>query len=202
MGRNGGAMDKHDSLSNKDKSVLLRIARWAICEAVRKEGITPIELKNLSPLLQQDGASFVTLTKQGGLRGCIGSLEAYQPLAMDVQEHAIAAALHDFRFPQVSPDELNEIDIEISRLTSPVEISYATPQHLVEKLRPGVDGVILQDGAHMATFLPQVWEKLPEPEEFLAHLCQKMGARPDLWRRHLLKVSTYQVEEFEESRDR
>ena len=192
-------MNGHDSLTNEDKSILLRIARWAISEAVRKEGITPVVLTNLNPLLQQDGASFVTLTKQGELRGCIGSLEAYQPLALDVQEHAIAAALHDFRFPQVSPDELNNIKIEISRLTSPVEIRYKTPKHLLKVLRPGVDGVILQDGARMATFLPQVWEKLPEPEEFLAHLCQKMGAKPDLWQKRLLKVSTYQVEEFEEA---
>ncbi len=193
-------MKIRQALTKEDKSILLRIARWAISEAVRNAKITPIILENLSPILQQDGASFVTLTKHGELRGCIGSLQAYQPLALDVQEHAIASALHDYRFPKVIPSELQEIAIEISRLTPPIEIEYEQPQELLELLRPGVDGVILQDGSKQATFLPQVWEKLPEPEEFLAHLCLKMGAKADLWQRRLIKVSTYQVEEFSEQK--
>jgi AmmeMemoRadiSam system protein A len=193
-------MTTRQTLTKDEKSILLRIARWSISEAVRKAKITPLILKNLSLNLQQDGASFVTLTKHGELRGCIGSLQAYQALALDVQEHAIASALHDYRFPKVIPAELQDITIEISRLTPPIERQYEQPRELLELLQPGVDGVILQDGAKQATFLPQVWEKLPEPEDFLAHLCQKMGAKSDLWQRRLIKVSTYQVEEFSEQK--
>ena len=135
---------------------------------------------------------------RGDLRGCIGALEAYQPLAEDVREHAVAAALNDYRFPPVQVAELNGISLEVSRLTAPVPLEYTSPEDLVAKLRPGVDGVILRDGGRRATFLPQVWEKLPDAENFLANLCHKMGASPDLWRRKHLEVLTYQVEEFHE----
>jgi len=119
-------------------------------------------------------------------------------LAEDVREHAIAAALSDYRFPSVQVSELKGIHIEVSRLTAPVALEYAGPEDLVARLRPGVDGVILRDGNRRATFLPQVWEQLPDVEEFLAHLCNKMGASPDLWRRKHLDVQIYQVEEFHE----
>jgi len=115
-----------------------------------------------------------------------------------VREHAIAAALQDYRFPPVQPEELGSIEIEVSRLTRPQPLPYDGPADLIAKLRPGVDGVILQDGFRRATFLPQVWEKIPAPEQFLSELCLKMGAPADLWRRKPLEVSTYQVEEFHE----
>jgi AmmeMemoRadiSam system protein A len=110
----------------------------------------------------------------------------------------MAAALQDYRFPPVQPDELPEIQIEISRLTLPQTLEYEAPQDLPKRLRPGFDGVTLREGMHRATFLPQVWEKLPDPEVFLSHLCQKMGASPDLWRYRKLQVQVYQVEEFHE----
>jgi AmmeMemoRadiSam system protein A len=135
----------------------------------------------------------------GQLRGCIGALEPYQPLAEDVREHAVAAALEDPRFPPVSERELNGIEIEISRLTRPISLEYKDANDLLSKLRPGVDGVILRDAFRRATFLPQVWEKISDPAEFLDNLCYKMGASPDLWRRKHLDVLTYQVEEFRES---
>ena len=194
-----GAFLMPGNLTTEEKKSLLRVARRAISEAVRQEVITPLHLDNLSPTLQKNGASFVTLTINGELRGCIGALEAYQPLALDVQEHAIAAALHDHRFPRVTPYELGSINIEISWLSEAVDLVYGKPLDLPILLHPGIDGVILQDGFRKATFLPQVWQQLPDPVEFLGHLCNKMGAESDLWQRRLLKVKTYQVEEFSEA---
>jgi AmmeMemoRadiSam system protein A len=187
-----------DCLSEAEKGVLLSLARQALEYAVHGQKLPPLDLKELSPRLQVEGASFVTLTKSGELRGCIGALEPYQPLAQDVREHAIAAALEDYRFPPVQPAELPDITIEVSRLTQPQPLDYASPEDLLAKLRPGMDGVVLRDGRHRATFLPQVWEKVPDPSEFLDHLCYKMGEQPDVWRKRSLEVLIYQVEEFHE----
>jgi AmmeMemoRadiSam system protein A len=186
------------TLSLSDKTYLLSLARNAIGRAVNRQTLPKIDLEGLSDILKADGASFVTLTKSKQLRGCIGALEAYQPLAMDVREHAVAAALEDYRFSPVSANELASISIEISRLTHPQPLEYKDAMTLLQVLRPGIDGVILADGLRRATFLPQVWEQLPNPEDFLAHLCQKMGAKPDAWLKKHLNVSTYQVEEFHE----
>lgn len=185
-----------DSLTDGEKQTLLRIARESLENAVRGKSLPPVEKESLTPALRENGASFVTLTLQGELRGCIGALEAYQPLAQDVREHAVAAALEDPRFPSVSESELSRIHIEVSRLTSPKELEYVDADDLLVKLRPHVDGVILKHGQRKATFLPQVWEKIPDPREFLAQLCYKMGARPNLWREAKLQVYVYQVEEF------
>lgn len=187
-----------DPLTPEEKQTLLRLARQALELGVRGEKLPPLDWDSLSPTLRADGASFVTLTARGDLRGCIGALEAYQPLAADVREHAIAAALEDYRFRPVQVAELGGISIEVSRLTAPVPLEYSNPEDLIKKLRPGVDGVVLRDAGRRATFLPQVWEKLPDAEDFLANLCHKMGASPDLWRRKHLEVLTYQVEEFHE----
>jgi AmmeMemoRadiSam system protein A len=187
-----------EQLTEDEKGILLRLARTSLERAVRGEGAPPLDLTTLSPVLQSEGAAFVTLTVHGQLRGCIGSLEPYQPLAEDVCEHAVAAALQDPRFPPVRPAELSRIHIEVSRLTHPQPLPYTNAADLLNKLRPGVDGVILRDGFRRATFLPQVWEQLPEKETFLSHLCQKMGAPSDLWRKKHLEVELYQVEEFHE----
>lgn len=148
--------------------------------------------------LRHEGVSFVTLTSHGQLRGCIGALEAYQPLFLDVQEHAAAAATQDYRFPPVTVQEAAQLVIEISCLTPPQRLEYADEQDLIRKLRPGVDGVLIRDGVRRATYLPQVWEKVPDPEDFLTHLCSKMGAVGYFWRSNKLKIFTYQVEEFKE----
>lgn len=187
-----------NNLTIEEKKALLQLARQALEQSVRGEMHKPVEATALPPRLREPGASFVTLTTAGALRGCIGALEPYQTLAEDVCEHAIAAALHDYRFPPVQPEELPFIIIEISRLTLPIPLDYATPDDLLSKLRPGVDGVILQDGMRRATFLPQVWEKVPGPADFLDNLCYKMGASPGLWRQKHLEVLIYQVEEFHE----
>jgi len=136
----------NESLSPQERAVLLKIARQAMESAVRGERLPAIVLDELSPRLRQPGASFVTLTRRGQLRGCIGALEPQQPLALDVRDHAIAAALQDYRFPPVQPSELEDIRIEVSVLTLPQDLEYETPQDLLRALRPGVDGVILMDG--------------------------------------------------------
>ena len=188
----------NEKLTLDEQQTLLRMAREAMEHGVRGEKLPKLEQKELSHHLREQGASFVTLTIHDQLRGCIGAIEAYQPLADDVREHAVAAALEDPRFPPVREDELNRIQIEVSRLTRPVQIEYKNAEDLLSRIRPHVDGVILRDGYRRATFLPQVWEKIPDAIEFMNNLCYKMGVREDHWRHKHLNVFTYQVEEFHE----
>jgi AmmeMemoRadiSam system protein A len=188
-----------EKLTHEEQKILLRLAREALERAVRGEVLPPLDLSSLPLPLREEGSSFVTITSQGRLRGCIGSLEAYRPLAEDVRLHAAAAALKDPRFPPVREEELSGLQIEVSRLTRPVPLEYRDANDLLSRLRPHQDGVILRDSSdRRATFLPQVWEKIPEPAEFLDNLCYKMGAEPDAWRRKHFEVLTYQVEEFHE----
>jgi uncharacterized protein len=187
-----------DKLTMEEQKTLLRLAREALQRGVKGEKLPALDESVLTPRLREPDATFVTLIVGGQLRGCIGALEPYQPLAQDVREHAVAAALEDPRFPPVHERELSDIEIEVSRLTRPVPLDYKDPIDLLSKLRPHVDGVILRDTFRRATFLPQVWEKIPDPVEFLNNLCYKMGASEDLWRKKHLDVLTYQVEEFRE----
>jgi uncharacterized protein len=186
-------------LTASEKVYLLRLARETVSRAVNQLPLPRINDEDLTTTLREMGASFVTLTINGELRGCIGSLEPHQSLVRDVQAHAVDAALQDYRFPPLSVGELPLIKIEISRLTPANRISYDDPTQLPDLLTPGVDGVILADGNRRATFLPQVWEQLPEKAAFLNHLCSKMGSPSDIWKRKVLEVSLYQVEEFEEA---
>lgn len=187
-----------EELTAEEKQTLLQLAREALESAVRGKRFPAPDQTKLTPLLRAEGAAFVTLTVHGQLRGCIGALQPYQALAEDVCEHAAAAALQDYRFPPVKPDELSHIRIEVSHLTLPQPLAYTDANDLLTKLRPGIDGVILRDGSRRATFLPQVWEQLPDKAEFLSHLCAKMGAASNLWRQKHLEVQIYQVEEFHE----
>jgi AmmeMemoRadiSam system protein A len=186
------------NLNDNDRTFLLNLARESIESYINDKSLPKIDKSKLSPILMEEGASFVTLTSKGYLRGCIGALEPYQSLAEDVQEHAVAAAFQDYRFPPVTVAEVEDISIEISYLTRPKILNYSDPVDLLEFLRPNIDGVVIRDGMRRATFLPQVWEKIPNPEEFLEQLCMKMGSSPDLWRRKKLDILTYQVEEFHE----
>jgi AmmeMemoRadiSam system protein A len=187
-----------EKLTHEEQQTLLRMAREALECGIRGAKLPELETSKLSPHLREDGASFVTLTIRGELRGCIGALEAYQPLACDVREHAIAAALEDPRFPPVAEDELSRIQIEVSRLTRPSPLEYKDADDLLSKLRPHVDGVVLRDGYRRATFLPQVWEKIPKRAEFMNYLCRKMGSSENAWRVRHMDVLVYQVEEFHE----
>lgn len=188
------------SLTTIEKSTLLRVARNAIENQIHRKPLERFDIDGLTPNLSSLGASFVTLNTipDNHLRGCIGTLEAYQSLILDVQEHAIAAAFDDYRFSPVRVSELPLIRIEVSRLTKPILLIYDGTEDLLRKLRPGIDGVILKNGFQHATFLPQVWEKIESKESFLRQLCLKMGADGDLWKRKQLQVFTYQVEEFHE----
>jgi uncharacterized protein len=185
-------------LTPEEKQTLLKLARNSLEQGVRGLPLPGIDLAALPPALRAEGASFVTLTIHGDLRGCIGALEPYQALAEDVREHAVAAALEDYRFARVQENELAKIQIEVSRLTIPQQLDYKDAVDLLANLRPGVDGVILRDGIRRATFLPQVWEKIPDAAAFLANLCYKMGAAPNTWKHKHLEVLIYQVEEFHE----
>lgn len=188
-----------DALSPEEQRILLQIARRSIEDVVAGRS-TPPDLETLPPRLREDGVTFVTLTMpDGALRGCIGGLEATQPLAMDVYEHAAAAAREDYRFEPVHASEIPLLHIEISRLTPPVRLDYDRPEDLPKLLHPYVDGVVLRDGMARATFLPQVWDKISDPAEFLSHLCRKMGAPADLWRRKKMRLEIYHVEEFHEA---
>jgi AmmeMemoRadiSam system protein A len=185
-------------LSDEDRKILLDLARRSVEAASIGKRLPEIDFRSYSQTLQETGASFVTLTNRGSLRGCIGTLEAYQPLVRDVIERAAAAAVEDFRFNPVRPEEVSSIVIEISVLSKPEVLKYSGPDELLDRLKPGIDGVILKDGRMRATFLPQVWEQLPEKAEFLSHLCTKMGASEGLWKIKNLEVFTYQVLEFHE----
>jgi AmmeMemoRadiSam system protein A len=187
-----------EQLTAGEKHTLLRIGREAMELGVRGKMLHPLDDGSITSRLWEYGASFVTLTIESELRGCIGALEAYQPLVEDVREHAVAAALKDPRFQPVNEGELNRIKLEVSRLTAPSPLEYSSNEDLITKLRPHVDGVILKDDHRRATFLPQVWEKIPNAADFLDHLCAKMGAKPNLWRNKKIQVFVYQVEEFHE----
>ena len=187
-----------NQLTPEDRTYLLSLARKTIEHAVNRRQLPSWKESEISADLKEKGATFVTLTMDGELRGCIGTLEAHQSLIEDVREHAYQSALEDYRFPPVTAGEISRLHIEISRLTAPEPLPYSKAEDLPGLLHPGEDGVVLKDGFRRATFLPQVWEQLPDVGEFLSHLCVKMGASADLWRRKVLEVSIYHVEEFEE----
>jgi len=188
-----------EALTPAERQLLLQLARQSIEQAVTGNDCSPPDLNLLPPALCEPGVCFVTLTLPGNeLRGCIGGLEATLPLAIDVWEHAAAAALDDYRFMPVRPEELSLLHIEISRLTRPIPLAYEQPEELPNLLNPNLDGVVLRDGHRRATFLPQVWEKIPDPCVFLSHLCQKMGVSSDVWKQRKLQVEIYHVEEFHE----
>lgn len=185
-------------LSEADKAFLLTLARQTIEDHLKGVKAPKLDFDRLSNQLTSKGASFVTLTYRGYLRGCVGSLEPVQPLVEDVREHALDAAFQDYRFPPVQLKEMDGIAIEISYLTKPEALEYSDLNELLKKIRPNIDGVVIRDGMRRATFLPQVWEKIPDPQDFMGELCMKMGAPADLWRRKKLEVFIYQVEEFHE----
>lgn len=187
------------------RNLLLKIARNAVFQTLeaghpgRRESFQSME-KNVptignSPELLEKRATFVTLTKGGALRGCIGMLEACRPLAEDVAENAKAAAFHDPRFPPVTREEFDQIEFHISVLSPPEEIRFSSEADLLEQIRPGTDGLILQEGMRRGTFLPSVWEELPDKEVFWMHLKMKAGLPTDYWS-DTLRVFRYTADYF------
>lgn len=147
--------------------------------------------------LNDPAATFITLKKNGELRGCIGSLKAYRSLLNDLQDNAIAAAFRDPRFPPLVEAELPEVHIEVSVLTDPELLTFSDEADALSQLKPDVDGIIFKCGGYKSTFLPQVWEQLPTPELFMAHLKQKAGLAPSFWSDDVL-LYRYRVEKFSE----
>jgi len=183
-----------DKLNDQEKRVLFDLAREAIAQAVRGDKVAPVDLSALPERLRRQGACFVTLrSPDGELRGCIGTVEAHAPLAHDVQRNAVGSALRDPRFPPVAPPELEGLQIELSILTPPKPLDFDGPDELLAKIRPGVDGIIIQKGWQRATLLPSVWEKIPDPLRFLATLCLKAGLPADEWHRPGMDVCVYQA---------
>ena len=151
-----------------------------------------------TPELAEPGATFVTLTQNGRLRGCIGSLEAHRPLAIDVAENARAAAFCDPRFAPLDEQELPRTRVEVSLLTAAEPFPVASEADALARLRPGIDGLILRYGSQRATFLPQVWESLPDPQQFVAELKRKAGLPADFWHQELT-LARYGVRKWKES---
>ncbi|MCB2184634.1 MAG: AmmeMemoRadiSam system protein A [Desulfobulbaceae bacterium] len=194
--------DKSPVISEDQGRTLLSLARQTIAD---KLGISVADAdkeqveKNLQQeTFHQNKGTFVTLHKQGQLRGCIGTIAPVEALSSGIRRNAENAAFGDPRFPAVQKEEFLQLDIELSILTDPQPLDYEDGADLVAKLRPGIDGVILRDGMSSATFLPQVWDQLSRTEDFLTHLCLKAGIASDAWKTRKLEVLTYQVQHFSE----
>ena len=181
-------------MKTEHQNLLLSIARDAIVHGLEKSAMTlPAELP--AELIEHH-ASFVTLKINDQLRGCIGMLEACRPLAADVAKNAFAAAFNDPRFQPLSREELKELEIHISILSAPVEMTFSSESDLLEQIRPGVDGLILMEGSFSGTFLPSVWNELIEKTEFLAELKAKAGLPRSYWSDRI-RVFRYTTECFE-----
>jgi hypothetical protein len=189
-----------DRLNEKQGQILLKLARRTIAEQLGikpKEGLalTPADLNDKG--LQRNSGTFVTLKIHNQLRGCIGNLDASEPIIEGVKRNAVNAAFNDYRFSPLTAKEFDRIDIEVSILSKPMLLDYKDSKDLISKLRPDIDGVIIRKGGASATFLPQVWEQLKKPEDFLSHLCAKAGLPSDSWKNTRLEVLTYYVQYFE-----
>ena len=174
--------------------VLLPIARAAIA---RELGIAQAAAAEDAEWLRQPGATFVTLTQGDDLRGCIGTLRAHRPLLEDVKANAVAAAFRDPRFQPLTRDEYARTSVELSLLSALESMTVSSEQDAISQLRPGVDGLVFQYGYHQSTYLPQVWEDISNPADFLAHLKYKAGLPPDFWSPEV-KLARYTVSKFKE----
>jgi len=180
-------------MSEKNGEILLPIARAAISRALN----VPLEADESAPWLTEPGACFVTLTQQGELRGCIGTLEARRPLLDDVKSNAVSAALHDPRFAPLTAPELYTTKIEVSVLSPTEEMNVRDEADALAQMRPNIDGIVFEYGRFRSTFLPQVWENLPQPRDFLAMLRRKAGLPDDFWAEGI-KLSRYTVTKWSE----
>lgn len=191
-----------DELNEKEKNFLLSLARQTIKYYLEnKVKLTPKKEELFSPRFLEKRGVFVTLHKNSDLRGCIGNIYPEKELYQGVIDNALSAAFSDPRFPPLSSlEELEEINIEISVLTPPQKLTFFSYQDLLNQLIPQKHGVILKSGPNLATFLPQVWQELPQKEEFLSHLCLKAGLSPDAWQKSHIEVYTYQAQVFSEKK--
>ena len=187
-----------DELTEDEGKYLLSLARQTIEERLTgQEGEGQPETLQ-SPKFHEKRGTFVTLTENGALRGCIGHIIPHESMIEGIRENAINAAFKDPRFPPLSEAEWKRVQVEISILTDPIPLDYTDAVDLLNRLRPGIDGLIIKKGFNQATFLPQVWEQLPDKKEFLRHLCLKAGLDRDAWKHDKLDVLVYQAQAFEE----
>ena len=184
------------SLNRAHQELLLAVARASIQQGLQAGYPLMMNLADYPRVLTECRATFVTLELHNQLRGCIGQLEATRPLIVDVAENAFLAAFQDPRFPPLIADELTELHIHISLLTEHVPVIFCSEKDLIKQLQPNIDGLILVEGHRRGTFLPSVWEQLPEPKQFLRHLKQKAGLAADYWS-DTIKVYRYQTESIE-----
>ena len=192
-----GGQSMAKKITKKQGAALVQLARKTIFERLGLKAENPeIDFEN-DPVLQERAGTFVTLTIDGALRGCIGSLTADESIISGVKRNAVNAAFQDPRFPPLTEEEAGRMAVEVSILTEAQPLAYKNPKDLLAKLTPRVDGVIIQKGLARATFLPQVWEQLPDKDTFLEHLCTKAGLPPNAWEHQDLNVFTYQVQSFE-----
>ena len=178
-----------------DRETLLQVAADSIQHGLETGHALAVSVADYSPALQQAGASFVTLTVLRQLRGCIGMLTATRPLVEDVAENAYAAAFEDSRFPALTTAEYDQLEYHISILNPAETMEFDSEADLLQQLRPGIDGLILEDRGRRATFLPSVWESLPKVADFMQHLKMKAGLSADYWS-NSLRMQRYTVEEF------
>jgi AmmeMemoRadiSam system protein A len=196
--------DSNPHFTEPQGQALVTLARHTIMKKLGRK-VPADEARSLEAALQDKAfnahcGTFVTLKIDGQLRGCIGNLTSDASVANGIRENAINAAFRDPRFAPLSDRELDKVQIEVSILTEPRPLEFDDPRDLAAKLRVNVDGVILRKGYASATFLPQVWEQLPQPEDFLSQLCLKAGLPADAWQHPGLEVLTYQVQYFEKDR--
>jgi AmmeMemoRadiSam system protein A len=180
-------------MSSNKGEILLPIARASIAGVFGQV----LEATEDATWLQEQAACFVTLSQQGQLRGCVGSIEAHRSLLDDVKNNAIAAAFKDTRFSPLLSDEFDETDIEVSLLSATQALDFSNEQEALLQLQPGVDGVVFEYAHYRSTFLPQVWEQLPDVDVFMAHLKHKAGLTPDFWADQV-KLSRYTVSKWKE----
>lgn len=169
------------ALNKVSRRQLLDTARASIVYGLKHGRPLPVDPDQCGRDLTVLRAAFVTLEQSGTLRGCIGSLEAHEPLVRNVARNAFGAAFNDHRFPPVRETDLDTLAIHISILSPSEPIACDSEQDLLDKIRPGVDGLTLVEGSRKGTFLPSVWKSLPEPTAFLRHLKQKAGLPADYW---------------------
>ncbi len=205
LGENAMTTETDDAavLNEEQGMALVKLARHTIAEKLGlKDAALPDDVRAVlaQDALQARRGTFVTLKIRGRLRGCIGNIAATGSIVDSVRQNAVNAAFRDPRFSPLTAAEFDDVDIEVSILTEPKPLAFSDAGDLLSKLRPETDGVIIRRGGAGATFLPQVWEQLPKPEEFLSHLCLKAGMSADAWKRPGLEVLTYQVQYFEEGK--
>lgn len=187
-------IDTKEAAESQRGTVLLSLARLALLEAFGETPSPPPE----AAWLDVPGATFVTLKIDGELRGCIGTLEAYRPLGEDIRGNALAAAFRDPRFPRLEAAELARVRLHVSLLSALEPLACSGEADLLGRLRPGVDGLVLEHEDHRGTFLPAVWRQLPGPRQFLRQLKRKAGLPPEFWAPGV-RVSRYTVDSWAEA---